>query len=69
MVMVEAPALSPPAFSYILPVITGLDDLIALMILKFGSNIYFLSGMERSNHMPLNSGENLLTVLQFNSYF
>jgi hypothetical protein len=51
-VITEAPALSPPAFSYILPVITGLDDLIALIIYKFGSNIYYLSGMERSNHMP-----------------
>ena len=52
MVITGAPALTSPAFSYILPVITGLDDLIALISSKFGSNIYYLSGMEWAKHMP-----------------
>ena len=34
------PAVAVPAFSKIFPVIAGLDDLIALIFLKFASNIY-----------------------------
>jgi hypothetical protein len=64
MVIAPLPAAVLPAFSYILPAITGFDDLITLISYKFWIKYMFFMDYAGSKHVPWGRQAGLLTELQ-----